>query len=105
LPTLIESTYPNGDGTTFSGLLSGKRMRISKRGSPVSTTNGEDGELGDDDGGTDGSSDFLGGLDTETDMTLRVTDDNDGFKTGTLTGACLLLDRLDLDVRVELTQL
>jgi len=87
---------PNGDGTTLSGLLSGKRVGVSKGGSPVSTTNGEDGELGDDDGGTNGSSDFLGGLDTETDVTLGVTDNDDGLKTGTLTGAGLLLDGLDL---------
>jgi hypothetical protein len=69
---------------------------VSEVGTPVTTTDGENGELGNDDGSTDGSRDLLGGLDTETDVTLGVTDDNDGLETGALTGTGLLLDGLDL---------
>jgi len=65
-------------------------------GAPVTTTDGDNAELGDDDGGADGSSDFLGGLDTETDVTLGITNDDDGLEAGTLTGTGLLLDGLDL---------
>lgn len=71
-------------------------MRVTKVGTPVTSPDGQDLELGDGDGGTDSGSDFLGGLDTETDVTLRVTDEDDGLKTGALTGTGLLLDGFDL---------
>lgn len=71
-------------------------MRKTKVGAPVTTTDGDNAELGDDDGGTNSSRDFLGGLDAETDVALGVTDDNDGLEAGTLTGTGLLLDGLDL---------
>jgi hypothetical protein len=51
-------------------------VRLTEVGTPVTTSNGHDGELGNDDGGADSSGDFLGGLDTETDVALRVTDDD-----------------------------
>jgi hypothetical protein len=35
---------------------------------PITTTDWEDRELGDDDGSADGGSDFFGSLDTETDV-------------------------------------
>ena len=71
-------------------------MRLTKVGTPVTSPDGQDGELGNGDGGTDSSSDFLGGLDTETNVTLGVTDEDDGLETGTLTGTGLLLDGFDL---------
>lgn len=71
-------------------------MRLTEVGTPVSSPDGNDAELGDDDGSTDSSRDFFGGLDTETDVSLRVSDDNNSLETGTLTGAGLFLDWLDL---------
>lgn len=71
-------------------------MRSTEVGTPVTTSDGNNAELSDDDGGTDGSRDFLGSLDTETDVTLGITDDNDSLEAGTLTGTGLLLDGLDL---------
>lgn len=71
-------------------------MRVTKVGTPVTSPDGQDGKLGNGDGGTDGGSNFLGGLDTETNVTLRVTDENDGLETGTLTGTGLLLDGFNL---------
>ena len=71
-------------------------MGETEVGAPVTATDGDDAELGDDDGSADSSSDFLGGLDAETDMALGVTDDDDGLEAGTLTGTGLLLDGLDL---------
>jgi hypothetical protein len=91
-----EKTYTDGDGTTLSTLLDGQRVRLTKVGTPVTATDGEDSELGDGDSGTDSGGDFLGGLDSETDVTLRVTDEDDSLETGTLTGTGLLLDGLDL---------
>ena len=89
-------TYSDGDGTALSGLLGWERVRSTKVGTPVTSSDWENAQLGDDDSSADGSGDFLGGLDTETNVTLRVTDDNDGLEAGTLTGTGLLLDWLDL---------
>lgn len=93
----------DSDGTALSGLLGGERVRLTKVGTPVTATDGDNGELGDDDGSADGSCDFLGGLDAETDVALGVTNDDDGLEAGTLTGTGLLLDGLDLhDLVLEL---
>ena len=89
-------TYTNGDGSTLAGLLDGNGVRLTEVGTPVTTTDGHDGELRDDDGGADGRRDFLGRFDAETDVALAVTDDNNGLEARTLTGTSLLLHRLDL---------
>lgn len=71
-------------------------MRLTKVGTPETTSDGNDAELGDNDGGTDSSSDFLGGLDTKTNVTLGVTNDDNSLKPSSLTSTSLLLDGLDL---------
>jgi hypothetical protein len=71
-------------------------VRLTEVGTPVTTTNGQNAELGNDDSSADGGSDFLGGLNSETDVALAVTNDDNGLESGTLTGTGLLLDRLDL---------
>lgn len=73
-------------------------MRLTEVGAPVTSSDRDDRDLCNDDSGADGRGDFLGGLDAETDVTGRVTNENDGLESGTLTGACLLLDGLDLEV-------
>ena len=109
------ATYTNDDGTALARLLDRNGVRLTKVGTPVTTTDGDDGQLGDDNSGADGSGDFLGGLDAETDVALRVTDNDDAvfvisvrqskeqmawqclrLEASTLTGTGLLLDRLDL---------
>lgn len=87
----------DGDGAAFAGLLGGQRVRLTEVGAPVASSDGEDGEFGDDDGGADGGRDFLRGLDAETDVALAVANDHDGLESGTLTGAGLLLDGFDLE--------
>jgi hypothetical protein len=71
-------------------------VRLTKVGTPVTTSNGDDGQLGDNDSSSDSSGDFLGSLDTETDVALGVTNDDNGLESGSLTGTGLLLDGLDL---------
>jgi hypothetical protein len=71
-------------------------VRLTKVGTPVPTSNGNDTELCDDDGGTDCGGDFLGGLDSQTDVTLRISDDDDSLEPSTLTSTSLLLNGLDL---------
>lgn len=71
-------------------------MWLLEGGTPVTPTDGNDGEFGEDDGATDGGSNFLGALDTETDVTVEVTDGDESLETRTLTGLGLLLDGHDL---------
>lgn len=89
-------TYSDSDGTALAALLGRERVRLTEVGTPVTTTNGQNAELGNDDSSANGGSDFLGGLNSETDVALTVADDDNGLETGTLTGTGLLLDRLDL---------
>ena len=96
-------TYADHDGTALAALLARQGVGRTKVGTPVTTTDGDDAQLGDDDGGADSGSDFFGSLDTETDVTLRVANDDDGLEARALTGTGLLLDGLDLhDLILEL---
>lgn len=86
----------DGDGTALSRLLGWQGVWLSEVGAPVSATDWDDGELGNDDSGADGGGNLLGGLDAESDVSLRVTDEDDGLEAGALSGTGLLLDWLDL---------
>ena len=80
-------------------------MRLTKVGTPVTSSYGDNGELREDDGATDGGGDFLGALDAETDVAVEVTNGDERLKAGALTGARLLLDGHDLhDLILELGQ-
>lgn len=93
------------DGTDLPADLRGHCVRLTKVGTPVTPTDGNDGKLGEDDGTTDGSRDFLCAFDTETDMAIEVTNGDECLETRTLTGTGLLLDRHDLhDFILELGQ-
>jgi hypothetical protein len=94
-------TYADRDGTALSALLGGEGVRKTEVGTPVTATDGDDAELGNDDSGADSGGNFLGGLDTETDVTLGITNEDDGLEPGALTGTGLLLDGLDLFSRKE----
>ena len=94
--SFTDNTYTDSDGTALSGLLARQGVGGTEVGAPVTTTDGDDAQLGDDDGGADSGGNLLGGLDAETDVTLGVTNDDNGLETGTLTGTGLLLDGLDL---------
>eukprot|EP00128_Syssomonas_multiformis_P001105 Colp12_sorted_trinity150504_noHs@353 len=91
------------DGTALASDLAGHGVGLADLVTPVSTANGDNGELGKNDGTTDGSGDFLGALNTETDVAIEVTDGNEGLEAGALTGTGLLLDGHDLeDIILEL---
>ena len=59
---------------------------------PVTSSDGDDGELGKNDGATNSGCDFFRALDTETDVTFAVADDDDGLEASTLTSTGLFLD-------------
>lgn len=83
------------DGSSLSGNLARNGVRLLDVVSPVSPSDGDDGELGDNDGSPDGGSDFLGTLDSQTDVTVKVTDSYESLESGSLTGRGLLLDGSD----------
>ena len=71
-------------------------MWLSELSTPVTSSNGNDRELGEDDGSSDGGSDFLCALDTETEMAVKVSDSDERLESSTLTSSSLLLDGHDL---------
>lgn len=71
-------------------------MRITKSRTPIPATDGDDRKLSKDDGTTDSSGDFLGALDTKTDMSIVISNDDEGLEASALTGTGLLLHRHDL---------
>ena len=64
--------------------------------SPVSSSNGDDGELGSDDGSSDGGSDLLSALDSKSDVSIEVSDGDEGLESGSLSSGGLLLNGGDV---------
>lgn len=64
--------------------------------SPVTTTDGDNGELGGDDGSTDGGRHFLGALHAEADVSIVISDGDESLEAGTLTGTASLFSFLVL---------
>lgn len=71
-------------------------MHVTDLVTPVTSTDGDESELGANEGTLDGDLDLLGELDAETDVAVVVTDNDDSLEAGTLTGLGLLLNRHDL---------
>jgi len=86
----------DSNGTTLTGDLSGDSVGVTDLVTPVSSSDGDHVELSINDGTLDGSLDFLGDLDTETEMTFGITDKDDSLESGSLTGGGHFLDGLDL---------
>merc|ERR1711991_78925 len=67
-------------GTALASDLAGHGMGLSDLVTPVSTTDWDNGELSVDDGTTDGGGNFLGALDSKTDVSVVVTDGNESLE-------------------------
>jgi len=87
---------PDMDRSALSVHLAGHRVRLAELVAPVSPSNGHHRQLGQNNRTTDGGGDFLGALDSESNVSGSVTDGNDGLEAGSLTGARLFLHWLDL---------
>ena len=70
-------------------------MGFTKSSAPVTSSDRNDRELCEDDGTADGGGNFLGAFDTETDVSLRVTNGNECLEASALAGTGLLLDGHD----------
>lgn len=64
--------------------------------SPETSSDWNKMELGVDKGTLDGNLDFLGDLDSETDVTVLISDNDDSLEAGSLSGHSLLLNGDDL---------
>ncbi len=87
----------HGNGTSLAGELGSDGVGLSDLVTPVALADGENVELGVSDRAADRGGNLLGALLAETNVVLRVTNDNVSLKAGPLTGAGLLLDGHDLD--------
>ena len=64
---------PHPDGAALAGNLAGHRVGFADLVTPEASSDGNNGELGQDDGSSDGSGHLLGALDTKTDMAIVVS--------------------------------
>jgi hypothetical protein len=63
---------------------------------PIASSNWNELELGMDKSTLDSNLDFLSNLDSETNVAILISNDNNCLEAGSLTGLSLLLDRHDL---------
>jgi len=84
------------DRTTLSSDLSWDSVWSTDLVTPISSSDWDNGELSINDGTTNGSGNFFSTLDSETDVTVVISNNNVGLETSSLTSTSLLLDRGDL---------
>jgi hypothetical protein len=87
--------HSDGTGTALSLDLDWNGVDTTDSGTPISSSDWDKVDLGVNEGTLDGDLDLLGDLDTDTNVTLSVTDGDDGLESGSLTGLGLLLDGED----------
>lgn len=83
-------------GSTLSGNLGWDGVDISDLVTPVSSSDWDDGELGGLETVLDGNLDFFSALDSESDVSVSISNSNDGLESGSLSGSGLLLDGSNL---------
>lgn len=94
------------DGATLASDSAVDRVRSADVTAPVAAADGDDVLLRSDDCGTDGNGRLAGGLDTEADVALAVTDDDEGLEGVARAGLRRLLNGNDADdVLLELQEL
>lgn len=86
----------DSDAATFSSSLRGNGVGETDHRTPVATANGDQVELSNADSSANSSCNLLGSLDTKTDVTVTITNDDNSTEAVALTGTSLLLNRLDL---------
>jgi len=70
-------------------------MDSSDSGTPISSSDGDKVHLGGKESTLNGDLDFLGKLDSETNVSVSVSNSDDSLESGSLTGLGLLLDGED----------
>jgi hypothetical protein len=83
------------DGSTFGVYLAWNGVWFSKFGTPVTSSDWNNRKLGQNNSRSDGVSDFFGTLDSESDVSGVISDDDGGLESSSLTGSGLFLNWLD----------
>ena len=83
-------------GAALAGDLAGHGVRQTGVVAPVAAADGHDVHLGVDDASANGARHLLGGLQTESDVTIAISHSNVALESGALSGSGLLLDGHDL---------
>jgi len=84
--------HSNGTTTALSLYLGWDGMDVTNSGSPIASSDWDEVEFGVNKSTLNGNLDFLGNLDTNTNVTSSVTDSNNRLESGSLTGLGLFLD-------------
>merc|ERR1719495_2997704 len=85
------------DRSTLASNLARDGVRTTDLVSPETTSDWNNGKLGQDNSSSDGSCHLLGALDTKSNMSVVVSNGNESLESCSLTGSGLLLDRHDLE--------
>lgn len=88
-------TDPNG--SALSGHLARNGVRFTDLITPETSSNGNDRELSQDDGASNGRRHFLGAFNSETHVSVEVSDGHESLESGSLTGSSLLLNGHNLE--------
>ena len=86
----------NSDGTALTGDLHWDSVWLTELVTPVASSDWNQRKLGSNDSTLDSMGNFLGTLDTETNVSILITEGNESLETSSLTGRRLLLDGHDL---------
>jgi len=93
--------HSNDTGTALTLDLAWDGVDTTDSRSPISSSDWDKVDLGVNEGTLDGNLDFLSDLDTNTTVTLSVTNSDDSLESGSLTGLGLLLDGEDAHDLIE----
>ena len=87
--------HSNGTGSALSLNLDWDGVDSTDSGTPISSSNWDEVDLGIEEGTLDGDLHLLGDLDTNSNVTLSITDGDDSLESSSLSGLGLLLDGED----------
>lgn len=95
--------WDHSDGTrsALSLNLGWDGMDLTDSGTPISSSDWDHSELSVNKGTLDGDLDFFSDLDTDTNVSVSITDGADSLESGSLTGLGLLLNREDAHDVIE----
>jgi len=79
------------DGTTFSSNLCGDSVGETDSVTPISSSNRNNGEFSQNNSSSNSICNFFGAFNSETQMSVGISNNNEGFELGSLTGSSLLL--------------
>jgi len=86
----------HGHGTALASYLHGHSVWVTDHVTPISTAHGNDRELSEDDSTTNGGGYFLGALYSQANVTIMISNDDEGLEASPLTSASLFLHWHDL---------